>query len=45
MERRKEGLVALELLKSYMENGFDYIGKENKYNFINKYSPKKCPEK
>ncbi len=43
-EKRKQGQVALELIKSYLEAGFDYIGKENKYHFINKYSPKKCPK-
>ena len=42
-EKRKKGLIAIELIKSYLEAGFDYIGKENKYNFINKYSPKKLP--
>jgi len=39
------GQVAVELIKNYLENGLDYIGKENKYYFINKFAPKKDPTK
>ena len=28
-----------------MEKGLDYLGKENKYNFMNKFSAKKMPDK
>jgi hypothetical protein len=31
-------------VKNYLESGFDYLGKENKYYFINKFSSKKNPD-
>jgi hypothetical protein len=37
--------VCAEIVKSFLEQGLDYLGKENKYHFINKFSPKKQPEK
>mmetsp|Transcript_41936 Transcript_41936/g.40254 ORF Transcript_41936/g.40254 Transcript_41936/m.40254 type:complete len:145 (+) Transcript_41936:729-1163(+) len=43
LEERKQAQVAIEIIRNYLENGLDYLGKENKYHFINKYSPKKCP--
>jgi hypothetical protein len=43
-EKRKMGQVAIEIIKSYLESGLDYIGQEKKYLFMNKYSPKKCPD-
>lgn len=33
----------IDLVEKYMESGTDVLGLEKKYNFINKYSPKKCP--
>lgn len=34
--------TAIDLIKNYLENGLDYIGKENKYNLTNRFGPKKC---
>lgn len=36
--------VAVEIVKKYLEDGFDYLGQEGKYNLINRYGPKKCPK-
>lgn len=36
-------LVAVEIVKKYLESGFEYLGQEGKYNLINKFGPKKCP--
>ena len=36
--------VAIEIVKSYLEHGLDNLGQENKYNFLNKFSPKKLPD-
>ena len=43
VEKKKMGLLAIDMIKNYLENGLDYLGKENKYNFMNKFGPKKCP--
>ena len=37
--------MGLDIVKNYLEKGLDYLGKENKYNFFNKFGPKKCPDK
>lgn len=42
-EKKKQAGVALDIVKSYLEHGFDQIGQEKKYHFMNKYSPKKLP--
>lgn len=34
----------MEIVEKYLENGLDVLGEEKKYNFINKFGPKKCPE-
>lgn len=44
LEKKKRASVAIEIVKSYLEHGFDNLGQENKYNFLNKFSPKKFPE-
>lgn len=36
-------MVATELIEKYMESGLEILGEEKKYHFINKFSPKKCP--
>ena len=38
------GQVVIDIIKSYLENGYDYISNEKKYYFMNKFSPKKQPE-
>ena len=43
LEKKKMGTVALDIVKSYLECGLDYIGQETKYYFMNKFSPKKLP--
>jgi hypothetical protein len=42
-DKRKKAQVAIEIVKSYLEHGLDNLGQENKYNFLNKFSPKKLP--
>jgi MYND finger len=42
-EKRKMALVCVDIIKKYIEEGYDYLGKEGKYNLINKFGPKKCP--
>lgn len=44
VEKKKKVMLCIEIIKNYLENGLDYLGKENKYNFMNKYSPKKLPD-
>ena len=36
-------LVAVEIVKKYLEDGLNYLGQEGKYNLINRFGPKKCP--
>lgn len=43
-DKKKRAQVAIEIVKSYLEHGFDLIGQEKKYHFINKFSPKKLPQ-
>jgi len=42
-EKRKMAQVAVDIVKKYLENGFEYLGQEGKYNLLNRYGPKKCP--
>ena len=44
MDLKKKAAVATELIEKFLESGFDVLGEEKKYNFINKFGPKKCPE-
>ena len=43
-ELRKRCNVAGEIVEKYLESGFDVLGNEKKYNFINKFCPKKLPD-
>lgn len=43
-EKKKLGRLATDLLTKYMETGFDLLGKESKYNSLNRYGPKRCPD-
>jgi len=43
-ELKKKAKVCLELIEKLIENNYDVIGEEKKYNFINKFGPKKCPD-
>lgn len=44
MELKKKLQVIIDLVEKYMETGFDVLNNEKKYNFINKFGPKKEPE-
>ncbi len=33
-----------EIIEKYMENELEVLGDEKKYNFLNKFGPKKCPD-
>ena len=33
-----------EIIEKYMENKLEVLGDEKKYNFINKFGPKKYPD-
>lgn len=41
---KKRLQVCLEIVEKYLENGLDTLGDEKKYNFMNKFGPKKCPD-
>lgn len=43
-DKKKRVMLCIEMVKNYLENGLDYMGKENKYNFMNKFGPKKFPD-
>lgn len=32
------------MIEKYVENGMDVLGQEKKYNFMNKFGAKKCPD-
>lgn len=42
-EAKKIG-VAIDLVQNYMDNNLTVLSQEKKYNFINKFGPKKCPD-
>ena len=35
---------ATDLISKYLESGFDVLGGEKKYNMLNRFGPKKCPD-
>lgn len=41
---KKRAAVATELIEKFLDSGLDVLGEEKKYNFLNKFGPKKCPE-
>jgi len=44
-EKMKIARNAIEILTKYLENGLDVLGAEKKYNMLNRFGPKKCPDK
>lgn len=34
----------MDLIKKYLENGFEILGQEKKYNVTNRFGPKKLPD-
>jgi len=45
LEKKKIARNAIDLLTKYLETGLDVLGIENKYNMLNRFGPKKCPDK
>ena len=43
-DTKKKAQIAIDLIEKYLENEFAVIGQEKKYNFINKFGPKKLPD-
>jgi hypothetical protein len=43
-ELKKKYQVMADIIEKYLESSLDVLGQEKKYHFINKFSPKKCPE-
>ena len=44
-ELKKKVAVSTELIEKYLESGFEVLSVEKKFNFINKFGPKKCPDR
>ena len=44
-EKLKACRTAIDIVKNIMEHNLSYISVEKKYNFINKFGPKKMPDK
>lgn len=40
---KKKWQVVLDIIDKNIESGLDVLGEEKKYNFMNKFGPKKCP--
>lgn len=36
--------VCLDIMKKVEDKGLEYFDKESRYNLINKFGPKKCPD-
>ena len=43
-ELKKKIQICMDIVEKYLENGLDTLGDEKKYNFMNKFGPKKCPD-
>ena len=43
-ELRKKANAATELIEKFLDGGYEAISDEKRYNFVNKFSPKKCPD-
>lgn len=44
-EEKKKFQVIYDILEKYLDSGLEVLGQEKKYYFMNKFGPKKCPEK
>jgi len=40
---KKKIQTVIDIVEKYLETGLDVLGIEKKYNFTNKFGPKKCP--
>lgn len=43
-ELKKKFQVAIDIVEKYQESSLEVLGQEKKYNFINKFGPKKFPD-
>lgn len=43
-DAKKQYTTINDLIEKYLENNFEVLGQEKKYNFLNKFGPKKCPD-
>lgn len=43
-ELKKKLTIIIDMVEKYLESGLEILGQEKKYNFMNKYGPKKCPD-
>ena len=44
-EKKKMARCAIDLITKYNETGLDILGQEKKYNMLNRFGPKKFPDK
>jgi len=44
-EKKKMARTAIDLITKYLESGMDVLGVEKKYNMLNRFGPKKFPDK
>lgn len=43
-ELKRKVAVCTDIIEKLLDSGYDVLSIEKKYNFINKYGPKKCPD-
>jgi hypothetical protein len=43
-ELKKKIQTCCDIVEKYLENGLEVLGDEKKFNFMNKFGPKKCPD-
>ena len=41
---KKRLQVCYDIVDKFLENQFEVLGVEKKYQFLNKFGPKKCPD-
>lgn len=44
-ELKKKAAVVTEIVEKYLDSGLEVLGDERKFNFINKFGPKKLPDR
>lgn len=44
-EKKKLARCAIDLITKYLESGLDVLGLEKKYNMLNRFGPKKFPDR
>jgi hypothetical protein len=43
-ESKKKIQLCIDMVEKYLESGLEGFSDEKKYNFMNKFGPKKCPD-